>query len=92
MTALERDLKRILTDEGDVLDAELFGAERLDPGQAPGGTGLTATFSARTRPSQLLGCVLRVLAVLPRDLHRLPRAIDIDVDWKRIGVLQSLSA
>src|SRR5450756_2085461 len=67
VTALERDLKRILTDEGDVLDAELFGAERLDPGQAPGGTGLTATFSARTRPSQLLGCVLRVLAVLPRD-------------------------
>jgi hypothetical protein len=26
VTALERDLKRILTDEGDVFDAELFGA------------------------------------------------------------------
>jgi hypothetical protein len=92
VTALERDLKRVLTYESDVFDAELLRAERLDPGQPPRGAGLTSTFSARARPSQLFGGVSRAFAVFPGDVHRLPGAIDIDVDWKRIGVLQCLSA
>jgi hypothetical protein len=29
-----------------------------------------------------------VFAVFPGDVHRLRCAIDVDVDWKRIGILQ----
>jgi hypothetical protein len=92
MAAFECDLKRVLTDENDVFDAQLFRAERLHSREAPGRTRLTATFSAWTRPSQLLSGVGRAFAAFPRDVHRLARAIDVDVDWKRIGVLQWLGA
>ena len=86
--AFERDLECVLTDEHHILDAQLLGTERVDPGKAPGSAGFTPTFSARARPSQLLGRVSGAVAVFPGDLHRLLCAIDIDVDWKRIGVLQ----
>jgi len=92
VTALESDLKRVLPYESDVLDAELLGTERLHSGEPPRGAGLTSTFSTWARPSQLFGGVSRAFAVFPGDVHRLPRAIDIDVDWERIGVLQWLGA
>ena len=90
--AFESDLEGVLTDERDVFDTQLLGTQRLDPGQAAGCAGFTATFGARTSPSQLLGGVGGVVAAFPCDVHRLARAIDVDVDWKRIGVLQRSGA
>src|SRR5450759_1283823 len=92
MAAFEGDLERVLPDECYVFDAQLLGAQRLDPGETAGCPHLTATLSARTRPSKLLGGVSDAVAVFPRDLHRLACSIDIDVDRKRIGILQRSGA
>lgn len=88
MSAVECDLNCVLAHEGHVLDPKLFRAQRLDPSEPPGRAGLTATFGARTSPSQLLTGVLAVVAVFPSDLYDLTRTIDVDVDWKRIRILQ----
>jgi hypothetical protein len=55
VAAFERDLERVLTDQSDVSDAQLFGTEGLDASQAPRTARFTATLSAGTGPSQLLG-------------------------------------
>lgn len=82
------DLQGVLTDERDVPDEQLFRAQSLDPRESPWCTRFAATFSAGTRPSQLLAGVRAVPAVFPRDLHCLARTINVDVDRKRIGVLR----
>jgi hypothetical protein len=92
MSAVECDLNCVLADESYVLDPQLFRAQRLDPSEPPGRACLAATFRARTSPSQLLTRVFAVVAVFPRNLHDLARTIDVDVDWKRIRILQLLSA
>jgi hypothetical protein len=92
VSAVECDLHRVLADEGHILDAKLFRAQSLDSREPPRRAGLTATFSARTGPAQLFSGVLAVVAVLPRDFHDLACTIDVDVDWKRIRILQLLSA
>src|SRR5258706_12542189 len=66
VAALECDLEGVLTDQHDVFDAQLFGAQRLDPGEAPWGSRFAATLSALTRPSQLLGRLRGVFAAFPR--------------------------
>ncbi len=55
MSALERDLKRVLTDKRNVLDAELFCVEVLHASETSWDAGLAATLGARASPSQLLG-------------------------------------
>jgi hypothetical protein len=88
VAAFKSDLQGVLTDERDVPDEQLFGTEPVDHREASGCAGLTSTFSAWAGPAQLLAGVCAVVAVLPRDLHRLASTIDIDVDRKWIGVLQ----
>src|SRR5450759_2758484 len=67
--AVEGDLQRVLPNERYVFDAQLLGAQRLDPGKAAGCPHLTATLSTRTCPSDLLGGVSDAVAVFPRDHH-----------------------
>jgi hypothetical protein len=54
MATFKCDLQRVLAHEGDVLDEQLFGIQSLDSGEPPWRTRFAATFSAWTRPSQLL--------------------------------------
>ena len=88
MAALERDLERVLADEGHVLDAELVRSECREAREAPRGSRLTATFRARARPPQPLTCVLAAVAALPLDLHDLAFAVDVDVQRKGVGIFQ----
>ncbi len=90
MAALERDLQGVLADQAHVLDSKLVLGEVLDPGQAARRPGLTATFGAGARPPELCSRVSAAVAALPCDLHHLAFAIDVDVDWKRVRVLQLL--
>src|SRR5487761_1002289 len=69
--AFEGDLERVLADEHNVFDAQLFGIQRLDAGQASWSAGFTATLGAGARPAQLLAGVRSVVGVFPRDVHRL---------------------
>ena len=91
MAALESDLQRVLPDQAHVLDPQLVGCEVLDAGQAAWRSCLTSTFRAWTGPSKLLARIGAAVATLPLDLHHLALAIDVDVDGKRIRVLQLLS-
>jgi hypothetical protein len=91
VAALECDLKRVLSDEADVLDTELFGSKVLDTREAPWGTCLTATFGAGAGPAELLARIGAVVSVLPIHGHHLAFAVHVDVDWKRVGVLQLVS-
>jgi hypothetical protein len=54
MAALEGDLKGVLADQADVLDAKLFGGEVLDASQAAGRSRLTAALGAGAGPPELL--------------------------------------
>ena len=92
VAALERDLEGVLADQAHVLDPQLRGIQSLDPGQSPGSSGLASTLSARARPSELLPAVDASMAALPLDHHLLAFAVDVDVQRKRVGVLQVLSA
>src|SRR5437773_9306109 len=89
MTALERDLQRVLADELDVLHPQLFVAERLHARQPSRHACLAPTLRARARPPQLLARVGRARAVLPGDLHDLTRAVDVDVAGKRVWALRA---
>jgi hypothetical protein len=88
MAALERDLKRILPDEAHVLDPKLIRGQALDAGESTWSSGFTATLGARAGPSQLFARIGAAVAVLPSDLHHLALSVDVDVEWKRVGVLQ----
>ena len=55
MSALEGDLKCVLTDKRHVLDAELFCVKVLHSSETSWDAGLAATLGARASPSQLLG-------------------------------------
>jgi hypothetical protein len=90
MAALESDLKRVLADQAHVLDPQLFRGEVLDACQAARRSGFTATLGARACPPELFSRVNAAVAVLPRDLHHLALAVDVDVEWKRVAVLQVL--
>ena len=92
MAALERDLEGVLADQAHVLDSQLRGIQGLDPGQAPGRSGLASTLGARARPPELLAAVDAPMAALPLDHHLLALAVDVDVQRKRVGVLQVPSA
>src|SRR5438105_10055010 len=90
VAALERDLQGVLADERDVADPELIVVEGLHACQPAWRAGLAATLGARTGPPQLLGAVRAAVPVLPRDLHHLARAVDVDIGGKRIRVLRRL--
>ncbi len=55
VSALERDLKCVLTDKRYVLDAQLFCVKVLHASETSREAGLAATLGARASPSQLLG-------------------------------------
>src|SRR4029077_3957 len=88
--AFESDLQCVLTDETHVADPKLRIAECFHARQAARHSGFTATLGAGAGPPQLLARVGRLRAVLPRDLHDLTFAVDVDVRGKWIGVLQAL--
>jgi hypothetical protein len=88
MAALKSDLQCVLADQAHILDPQLFRSEVLDPSQAARRSCFTATLGAGAGPPELLSRVGAAVAVLPRDLHHLTFAVDFDVDWKRVGVLQ----
>ena len=88
MAALKRDLERVLPDQAHVLKTKLFGSEVFHPRQAPGRTRLASTLGAGTGPAELLARVDAAVPVLPDHVHQLAFAIDVDVEGKRIGVLQ----
>jgi len=88
VAAVEGDLQRVLAHQRDVFDPELVRAQGIDSREPSRCAGLTATFGAGACPSQLLTGIRNLVPVLPRDLHHLARAIDIDVDRKRIWILQ----
>ena len=88
MAALKCDLERVLPDQAHVLKSKLFGSEVFHPRQSPGRTRLAPTLGARTGPAELLARVDAAVPVLPDHVHHLAFAIDVDVDRKRIGVLQ----
>src|SRR5579864_5273747 len=88
--AFESDLQRVLTDETHVADTKLRITECFHTREAARHSGFTATLGAGAGPPQLLAGVGRLRAVLPRDLHDLTFAVDVDVGGKRIGVLQPL--
>jgi hypothetical protein len=85
---VECDLHRILAHESHVFDAQLVGAQRLESVESPGCATFTTTFSARTCPPQLLTGVTASASVFPGYVHHLPCTVDIDIDRKRIGILQ----
>jgi hypothetical protein len=88
VAALKSDLDRVLADQAHVLDTQLVGREALDAGEAACRAAFAATLRAWARPPKLLTRVGALVAALPRDLHDLSLAIDVDVDGKRFGVLQ----
>jgi hypothetical protein len=88
VAALECDLDGVLADQARILNAQLFGGKVLDARQPAGRTALAATLRAGARPPKLLTGVGAAMAALPRDLHDLSVAVDIDIDGKGIGVLQ----
>ena len=88
VSALERDLKGVLTDQRYVLDTQLLCIEILHASEAPRDARLATTLSARARPSQLLGRVRAVVSILPRDVHDLTLAIDVDGERKSVRVFQ----
>lgn len=90
MATLERDLQRVLADQAHVLDPQLLRGEVLDAGQATWRSRFAPALGAGARPPQLLSRVDAAVAALPRDLHHLALAVDVDVEWKRVGVLQLL--
>ena len=77
-----------MPDQAHVLKWKLLGSEVFPQRQAPGRTRLTSTLGARTGPAELLARVDAAVRVLPDHVHHLAFAIDVDVDRKRIGVLQ----
>lgn len=88
MTALERDLERVLTDERDVLDVQLIGRKARQPGKTARRAGLASAFSARARPAEALARVGAAVTAFPDDLHDLAVAVDVDRQRKGIGVFQ----
>jgi len=54
VTAFERDLQRVLADQGHITDAQLRITEGLHSRQPAWQAGLASTFGAGARPSQLL--------------------------------------
>jgi hypothetical protein len=90
MTALECDLQRVLPDQAHILDSQLVRVKVLDARQPAGRSRLAAAFGAGTGPPELLSRVNAAVAALPRDLHHLALAVDVDVKWKRVEVLQLL--
>jgi hypothetical protein len=88
VTALECDLEGVLTDERDILDAELVGREARHAGKTSGRAGLAPAFGARARPTQALARVSAAVAAFPDDLHDLAVAVDVDRKRKRIWVFQ----
>ena len=55
MSALERDLQCVLTDQRYVLDAQLFSVKVLNASETSRDPGFAATLGARASPAQLLG-------------------------------------
>jgi hypothetical protein len=90
MAALECDLQSVLADQAHVVDAELLRRKFPDPGEPARGSGFAPTLGAWTSPSELLARIAAAMAAFPRNLHHLAFAIDVDVEWKRVGVLQLL--
>ncbi len=88
MSALERDLKCVLANQRYVLDTQLFCLKVLHARKTSRDAGLAATLSARACPSELLGRVGAVVPALPRDLHDLSLAVDVDRQRKGIRVFQ----
>jgi hypothetical protein len=88
VAALKRDLDRVLADQAHVLDAQLVRREALDAGEAPCGTSFTTALRTRTCPPKPFTSEGALVATLPRDRHDLSLAVDVDVDGKRLGVLQ----
>jgi hypothetical protein len=90
VTTLESDLQRVLPDEAHVLDPKLVKREVLDARQAAWRSRLTSALGAWACPSELISRVSAAVATLPMDLHHLALAVDVDVEWKRVRVLQLL--
>ena len=90
VAALKSDLQRVLADEAHVLDPELVRCEALQVGKAAGRSRLASTFGAWACPSKLLSRIGAAVATLPLDLHHLALAVCVDLEWKRVWVLQLL--
>jgi len=88
VAALKCDLQRVLADEAHVLKSKLLWSEVLDARQAARGARLTTTLGTGARPAELLPRVRAAVAVLPNHVHHIAFAVGVDVDWKRVGVLQ----
>lgn len=88
MPAFECDLERVLADERDILNAQLVGLEILDASKPSGHAGLATTLRTWAGPAKTLGLIGAAVPVLPRDHHHLAFAVDVDCEWKRIGVFQ----
>ena len=88
MAAFERNLERVLADQRHVVDAQLVGVEVLDASKTSRRAGLAATLGAWTRPAQSLAGIAAAVAILPRNDHHLPFAVDIDSERKGVGVFQ----
>ncbi len=86
--AFKRNLECVLADQRHVLHEELIGIEVLDASKASRRASLAATLRAGACPAQSLGGIATAVAVLPRDDHHLPFAIDIDSERKGVGVFQ----
>jgi hypothetical protein len=79
VTALKGDLQCVLADQRDILDSQLLGIKRLDPGQSPRGPSFTTAFGAWASPPELLTRVGAPVAAFPLDHHHLALAVDVDV-------------
>jgi hypothetical protein len=88
--AFERDLKGVLSDESDVLNAQLAGFETLHAREPAGRACLAATLGARACPAETLGRIAAAVPVLPRDDHHLAFAIDIDGQRIGVGIFQGV--
>jgi hypothetical protein len=88
VAALECNLECVLPDQRDVLHAQLGGIKVLDASKTSGGAGLAATFGAWACPAKSLTRIAAAVPVLPRDHHDLAFAVDVDGEWKRVGVFQ----
>jgi hypothetical protein len=88
VSAFERYLQRVLTNQSHIFDPELVGTEVFDPVESTWCARFAAALRAWTRPSELFGGVAAAHAVFPNYFHHLTLTVGVDGGWKRVGVLQ----
>src|SRR5260221_8511024 len=88
MSAFKPDLQRVLADQGYVANTQLVVWQGAKPGQPARCARLAAALGAWARPAQAVCVIGAAVSALPRDVHHLRGAIDVDGDGERVWLFQ----